>query len=177
MKLLSASIALFVLMSITTISAHAENYGSKLSCETLTKGEYDLSLKVEVRDYYTYENTLPGDEGVEIIGAMKDLSVSAAFTDYDGVAKTETGRRDYVQSDRKYAPYKYKNTLRFNFDELTNTETFGDFSPSDSCSINFMLPKDAEKLGAFKAYAVVNCDQSGGSQTLACTLTPNKKSE
>lgn len=159
---------------LVAVSARAEASSSKLNCQTLSKGEYDLSLKIESKDYYTYENTLPGDEGVEIIGYMKDISVSAEFMDYNGVTKIETGRRDFIQSDRKYSPRKYKDTLRFNFDDLTNADTFGDYLPGDSCSIKFMLPKDAEVLGTFKAYAVVNCDQSGGSQTLACTLIPNK---
>lgn len=177
MKLLSTSFALaaFVSVSVTTISAHAEIVGSKLICQTLSKGEYDISLKIVSNDFDTYENVLNNDLGVEIIGEMNDITVTATFEDYDGVVKSETGRRNFIQNDRKYSPRKYKDTLRFNFNDLTNVETFGDFSPSDSCSINFMLPKDAEKLGTFKAFAVVNCDQSGGSQTLKCKLTPNKK--
>ncbi len=82
---------------------------------------------------------------------------------------TWTGRAELLMTDENYKPRKYKNHMRFDLSKLVNEKTFGSFHPSDQCRITVMFPNEAgNRQLEFEAPVVINCDQSGGSQTLDC---------
>lgn len=108
------------------------------------------------------------DDG-KIVGGMWD---PIATYEADG-ADLQIGRKDNIWSDKDYSPRKYKNTLRFTLTDLVDSKIFGFYYP-DMCSIKIMIPVDAIEQGSFKAAAIMNCDQSGGTKTLDCTTTPRQ---
>ncbi|MCC7402860.1 MAG: hypothetical protein IT288_00545 [Bdellovibrionales bacterium] len=127
-------------------------------------GKTDLIESVEV-SADRFINYGPGEDGkIE----MNLYDVKAVTQDTD---ETATGRRDFISNDQKYKPRKYKGHQRFDLSQLTNTKSFGSFTPVDYCVMSLLIPDEAgASLTQFKAPMVINCDQRGGSITLACTL-------
>jgi len=112
-------------------------------------------------------------------GSMWDV---IATVREDGSDETEVGRRSYLDTDENYKPTKYKDHSRFDLSKLVNPKDFSDFNPSDSCTLQMLVPnavfakapKKGTKAVPFDAPVVVSCDQGGGSLTLACEVTPRE---
>lgn len=90
----------------------------------------------------------------------------------DDSDETTTGRIDNINADENYTPRKYKNHSRFNLSKLTDTKTFGRFTPIDYCTLNLLVPNDGLSKSSFIAPVVISCDQNGGTISLKCTVTP-----
>jgi hypothetical protein len=106
-------------------------------------------------------------------GGMTLYGVTATVTD-PSTDQTAVGRAQYLENDANYKPRKYKDTVRFQLYNLVDTESFGAFRPINECDIHLMIPRTAGKKLKFRAPTVVNCEQTGFSQTLACEINENK---
>ncbi len=107
-----------------------------------------------------------------VIGDGNDATLfdtTAVASGSDAQYGSIEGKAKYLTAEKNYNPRKYKDHVKFNLSHLVDTKDFGRFYPSDQCVVNVMIPRNAITLGSFSAPTVINCDQSGGSQTLECT--------
>jgi len=153
MKVLAASV-----LALASFSAFAETTAD-ISCKSVEGSSYTMSFSA--LNLYVSE-----DE--KNIGSMENVKASMK-RDYDG--KIETGRARTLEVDANYRPTKYKNSVRFNLSNMIDTKDFGRFMPNDTCVINVIMPQNIMAKDEIEIPAVINCDQSGGTITLACELT------
>ena len=94
--------------------------------------------------------------------------------------EVETGRRKHLDADRNYQPRKYKGHSQFDLSNLVSIKTFGDFRPSDSCILKWIVPNavfaNAPANGTpsveFVTPLTIACDQSGTTISLDCKVIP-----
>lgn len=105
---------------------------------------------------------------------MKHVTVTTVDENYKGEDVTTVGRTAQLESDRDYKPRKYKNHIRYQLRQLTDTSDFSRFYPGDQCAMELIVPEKADKLATFKAPLIIHCDQSGGTTTLLCETFDKK---
>lgn len=121
-----------------------------------------------------------GFESVEIKAELilgdwiKNVTVTAVDYDYANQLRTQVGRAAQWESDRTYKPRKYKDHVRYNTTQLTDTADFSKYYPGDMCEIQVMVPENYPRPGKFKAPMLFHCDQSGGKAELDCETLPRE---
>lgn len=106
-------------------------------------------------------------------GRLLDVAVTASSPD-SFVGGVETGRRDSVFNDENYKTRKFPDHFRFDMSTLINPVDFSNYEPIDSCQIQILVPIKGIEAASFQAHAIVNCDQGGFSQDLACSVSAVK---
>jgi hypothetical protein len=136
---------------------------------TAVGGEFEQLICKSKKNYVFNNLTLTAKHAVVSANSATLWSATAVVNngkDWIG-DQYETGKIDYLDSDKDYNPRKYVDYVRLDLSKLTDTKTFGKYRPSDDCTIQVMFPKNAK--ANFDAPVTVSCDQGGGKLTLSCS--------
>lgn len=142
-------------LAVFASSAWSADKAPKLQCESQNKfGHFTLTAREIV---ISKQNE----------GTMWDLVVTASETKGE---ETQTGRSQYLSADADYSPRKYKGYSRFDMSKAVDVSNFGIYAPLDQCRLNVLVPNNINQLESAELPVVINCDQTGGTFTLSCTI-------
>ena len=111
--------------------------------------------------------------GMEIFWEhIRKILVATKSKDYMGAKVIEVGNSEHLVANPNYKPIKYKDYYQFQLSKLQNHATKKDYFPADSCDMKMLIPKSAMHSKKFQAPVLISCDQSGGTVTMNCELSP-----